>query len=112
MRLIPSAGLRSQAASGRPLPDTECAVVNLDTGEKVLQPGEFGELIVRGSQVMKGYWKHPEETAYALRDGWLFTGDVARMDGDGFIYIVNRKKNCHNWRGLRCQPQGCGGRDL
>ena len=67
-------------------------MANLDTGEKELQPGEFGELIVRGPQVMKGYWNHPEETAHALRDGWLFTGDVARMDEDGFIYIVNRKK--------------------
>ncbi len=90
--LNPLCGAEKPGSIGRSLPDTDCAVVNLDTGEKELQPGEFGELIVRGPQVMKGYWNHPEETAHALRDGWLFTGDVARMDEDGFIYIVNRKK--------------------
>jgi|LSQX01.3.fsa_nt_gb long-chain acyl-CoA synthetase len=98
-------GAEKPGSIGRPLPDTECVVVNLDTGEKVLQPGEFGELIVRGSQVMKGYWKHPEETAYALRDGWLFTGDVARMDGDGFIYIVNRKKTAITGVGYDVNPR-------
>jgi long-chain acyl-CoA synthetase len=79
--------------------------VNLDTGEKELQPGEFGELIVRGPQVMKGYWNQPEETAYALRDGWLFTGDVARMDEDGFIYIVNRKKRTITAVGYDINPR-------
>ena len=101
----PLCGAEKPGSIGRSLPDTECAVVNLDTGEKELQPGEFGELIVRGSQVMKGYWKHPEETAYALRDGWLFTGDVARMDEDGFIYIVNRKKRTITAVGYDINPR-------
>lgn len=90
---------------GRPLPDTDCAIVNLDTGEKTLQPDEFGELIVRGPQVMKGYWNQPEETAYALRDGWLFTGDVAKMDEAGFIHIVNRKKRTITAVGYDVNPR-------
>jgi long-chain acyl-CoA synthetase len=55
--------------------------------------GEPGELIIKGPQVMKGYWKKPEETAIALRNGWLYTGDIATMDKDGYFYIVDRKKD-------------------
>ncbi|OPZ74513.1 MAG: Long-chain-fatty-acid--CoA ligase [Firmicutes bacterium ADurb.Bin456] len=101
----PLFGAEITGSIGQPLPDTDCAVVNLDTGEKILQPDEFGELIVRGPQVMKGYWNQPEETAYALRDGWLFTGDVAKMDGAGFIHIVNRKKRTITAVGYDVNPR-------
>src|SRR5690606_30778216 len=77
---------------GVPMPDTDCVIMDLETGTKPLPPGEIGELCIRGPQVMKGYWNKPEETAIALRDGWLYTGDIAKMDEDGYFYIVVRKQ--------------------
>ncbi len=78
---------------GVPFPDTDSKIVDLDTGEKELPPGEPGELIVKGPQVMKGYWNKPEETRNTLRNGWLYTGDIAVMDQDGYFRIVDRKKD-------------------
>ena len=85
---------------GIPLPDTDAIIVDSETGEQVLGPGEIGELCVQGPQVMKGYWNMPTETANVLREHpdvgpglWLHTGDVARMDTDGFFQIVDRKKD-------------------
>ena len=78
---------------GVPFPDTDSKIVDLETGEKELPPGEPGELIVKGPQVMKGYWNKPEETCLALRNGWLYTGDIAVMDQDGYFRIVDRKKD-------------------
>jgi long-chain acyl-CoA synthetase len=78
---------------GLPFPNTDAKVVDVETGEKDLPPGEVGELVVRGPQVMKGYWRMPTETNNALRDGWLHTGDMARMDEDGYFQIVDRKKD-------------------
>ncbi|MCD6554820.1 MAG: long-chain fatty acid--CoA ligase [Anaerolineae bacterium] len=78
---------------GLPWPDTEAVIMDLDTGEKILPPGEVGELCIRGPQVMKGYWNMPTETANALRGGWLHTGDIAVMDEDGYFKIVDRKKD-------------------
>ena len=77
---------------GMPLPDTDARIVDLETGEPLKQ-GETGELAVKGPQVMKGYWQKPEETPLVLRDGWLLTGDIARMDEDGYFYITDRKKD-------------------
>ncbi|WP_068615996.1 AMP-binding protein [Paenibacillus tuaregi] len=84
--------LRKTGSIGIPFPDTEARIVNALTGED-LPLGEIGELIVRGPQVMKGYWNRPEETAASLRDGWLYTGDLARMDEDGFFFILDRRKD-------------------
>jgi long-chain acyl-CoA synthetase len=67
--------------------------------------GEPGELIVKGPQVMKGYLNMPEETANALRDGWLYTGDVARMEEDGCLYVVDRKKDMINTAGFKVYPR-------
>ena len=78
---------------GLPFPSTESKVVDTETGGKDLPPGEVGELAVRGPQVMKGYWQMPTETANVLRNGWLHTGDLARMDADGYFQIVDRKKD-------------------
>ena len=78
---------------GLPLPDTDARIVDLVTGEKTLAQGETGELAVKGPQVMKGYWQKPEETALVFRDGWLLTGDIARMDEDSYFYITDRKKD-------------------
>jgi long-chain acyl-CoA synthetase len=77
---------------GLPLPGTEARIVDLATGKPLAQ-GETGELAVRGPQVMKGYWQRPEETAAVLHDGWLLTGDIACVDGDGYFFITDRKKD-------------------
>jgi len=78
---------------GLPFPSTDARIVDTETGTQDLPPGEVGELAVRGPQVMKGYWQMPTETANVLRDGWLYTGDMARMDEDGYFQIVDRKKD-------------------
>lgn len=77
---------------GYPLPSTDARVVRPESGE-VLPAGEDGELLIRGPQVMRGYWRRPEDTAEVLRDGWLHTGDIARMDADGSFAIVDRMKD-------------------
>ncbi|MDW7675137.1 MAG: long-chain fatty acid--CoA ligase [Bacillota bacterium] len=78
---------------GIPYPDTECKVMDIETGLQEMAVGEPGELVIRGPQIMKGYWNKPEETGNTLRNGWLYTGDIAKMDEDGFFYIVDRKKD-------------------
>ncbi|MEM3006018.1 MAG: AMP-binding protein [Candidatus Bathyarchaeia archaeon] len=80
-----------RGSAGLPYPDTKAKIVDLQIGEFEMPPGREGELVVSGPQVMVGYWKDPEATARALRGGWLYTGDVARMDEQGYIYIVERK---------------------
>ncbi len=89
---------------GMPLPDTDARVVDVETGETDLQPGDVGELIVRGPQVMAGYLDEPAETAQVLRDGWLYTGDLARMDENGFFTLVDRKKDMIKSGGLNIYP--------
>ena len=89
---------------GIPLPDTEALVVDAETGLDDLPPGQVGELIIRGPQVMAGYWNDPDATALALRDGWLFTGDLATRDEDGFFKIVDRKKDLIITSGFNVYP--------
>jgi len=83
---------RKKGSIGIPFPDTEAKVVVPDTLEEV-PVGEIGELAVRGPQVMRGYWNRPVETEKTLKDGWLLTGDMARMDEEGFFYIIDRRKD-------------------
>jgi len=90
---------------GLPLPDTDARIVDVETGEKTLGPDETGELAVKGPQVMKGYWKRPEETALVLRGGWLLTGDIARMDEDGYFYITDRKKDLIKYKDYSVYPR-------
>jgi long-chain acyl-CoA synthetase len=84
--------------------DTEQRVVDLETGRTVLGPGEKGEINIRGPQVMQGYWNAPEETARALRDGWLYTGDIGSIDADGYTYLVDRKKEMIKCRAFSIAP--------
>ncbi|MBI9084241.1 MAG: long-chain fatty acid--CoA ligase [Desulfobacterales bacterium] len=86
-------GKRKVGSIGVPISDTECRIVDLDDGVTDVPVGDIGELIIRGPQVMKGYWNKPEATAETLADGWLHTGDIAKMDKDGYFFIVDRKKD-------------------
>ncbi|PCI24521.1 MAG: long-chain fatty acid--CoA ligase [SAR324 cluster bacterium] len=90
---------------GLPLPDTDCRIVDLETGEREIPVGAVGELIIRGPQVMQGYLNRPEETAETLRDGWLYTGDIARMDEEGYFFIVDRKKDMVICSGFNVYPR-------
>ena len=86
-------GKRKVGSIGIPISDTECRIVDLEEGKTDLPVGEVGELVVKGPQVMKGYWNKPEATAETLVDDWLHTGDIAKMDEEGYFYIVDRKKD-------------------
>jgi long-chain acyl-CoA synthetase len=90
---------------GMPAPDTECEIVDVETGTRVVQHSEVGEIRIRGPQVMKGYWNRPEETQIALRDGWLYTGDLGTMDDDGYFSIVDRKKDMIIASGYNVYPR-------
>ncbi len=89
----PVFGKQKAGSIGVPVPGTLARIVDTETGEDVLQPNQIGELIIKGPQVMKGYWQRPEETSRTIRDGWLYTGDIAYMDEEGYFYIVDRKKD-------------------
>ncbi len=89
---------------GLSVSEQEDKIVDIDTGTEELAVDQIGELVVRGPQVMKGYWKAPEETARVLRDGWLSTGDIARKDKDGYVYILDRKKEMIKYKGFGVAP--------
>lgn len=101
----PLHGERRAGSIGLPLPNTDERVVDLETGTRVLGTNEVGELAVRGPQVMLGYYSHPEETADVLQNGWFRTGDVARIDTDGYAFIVDRKKDMINVGGMKVYPR-------
>jgi long-chain acyl-CoA synthetase len=100
----PLFGERRPASIGLPFPDTDARVVDMTTGQP-LGLGEEGELEVRGPQVMVGYWNRPEDTADVFHDGWLRTGDVARMDAEGFFYVVDRRKDMIDASGFKVLPR-------
>lgn len=89
---------------GLPLPDTDVRIVDPETGTMPVEPGQPGELLIRGPQVMLGYWNDPEATARVLKDGWLSTGDIAQQDEDGFFRIVDRKKDLIITSGFNVVP--------
>lgn len=100
----PIKGERKEGSIGMTLPDTECKIVSQTDADKVVATGESGELCIRGPQVMKGYWNRPEETANILRNGWLHTGDVAKVDADGYYFIVDRLKDMIIVSGFNVYP--------
>ncbi|MGI6549789.1 MAG: long-chain-fatty-acid--CoA ligase [Syntrophomonadales bacterium] len=101
----PAFTIRKEGSCGIPYPDTDLVVVDVETGTKVMPRGELGELIARGPQMFKGYWNDPEETANAVRDGWFYTGDIVKMDEDGFIFIMDRKKDMIIVSGFNVYPR-------
>jgi len=98
-------GKQKVGSIGVPFPDVEAKIVDLETGTRDLPVGEVGELVLRGPQLMDGYYQKPEETAQTLRDGWLYTGDIARVDEDGYFYIVDRKKEMIDVSGFKVYPR-------
>jgi len=101
----PVFGKRKLGSIGLPFPDMDAMIVDIETGEKVMPVGETGELVVKGPQVMKGYWNKPEESAQALRGGWLHTGDIAKMDEEGYFFIVDRIKDMIKTVGENVYPR-------
>jgi len=101
----PFEGLRKIGSIGLPFPDTDCKIMELEKGEKEVPIGEIGELAIFGPQVMKGYLNKPDETRAVLRDGWCYTGDIAKRDEDGYFYIVDRKKDMIISGGFNIYPR-------
>ena len=101
----PIAGPRPSRCIGLPRPDTEARVGDIEHGRVVLRVGEVGELQVKGPQVMRGYWNHPAETAGALKDAWLCTGDLVKMDEEGYFYVHDRKKDMIKTGGMNVYPR-------
>jgi long-chain acyl-CoA synthetase len=98
-------GSPREGSIGFPFPSTDAKIVSLDAPTTVLGVGEIGELALKGPQVMTGYWNNESETGLVMKDGWLLTGDIARMDEDGFFYIVDRKKDMVSVGGLKVYPR-------
>jgi len=101
----PFGGQRKVGSIGLPISDTECRIVDLNEGKADMPVEETGELLVKGPQVMKGYWNNPEATAETLTDGWLHTGDIAKMDKEGYFYVVDRKKDMIISGGFNVYPR-------
>ena len=101
----PVDGINKPGSVGVPLPDVEARIVDSADGHTALAPGQVGELLLRAPQMMQGYWKAPDETAEVLRDGWLYTGDLAYMDEDGYTFIVDRKKDLIKPSGFQVWPR-------
>jgi len=104
MGIVHDESLNVLDSAGLPAHDTEQKIVDIETGERELPVGEVGEVIIRGPQVMQGYWKAPEATAAALRNGWLYTGDIGRIDERGYLYIHDRKKEMIKYKGFGIAP--------
>jgi long-chain acyl-CoA synthetase len=101
----PLEALRKPGSIGLPFPGTEARIVDMETGTMELASGEQGELAVRGPQVMAGYWNRPQDTAQAVKDGWLLTGDVAVRDEQGYYFILDRKKDLILCGGFNVYPR-------
>lgn len=100
----PMFGEKRDGSMGLPLPNVECRIVRIEDGRQTLLPGVVGELVIRSPQVMQGYYQREDETAQALRDGWLFTGDIARMDAEGYFYLIDRQKEMMKVSGFTVWP--------
>jgi long-chain acyl-CoA synthetase len=101
----PLYGKNKTGSIGMPLPNVDARIVDLENGFETLEQGEAGELVIKGPQIMAGYYQKPNETLSVIRDGWLFTGDIAKMDADGYFYLVDRKKSLIKVNGLQVWPK-------
>lgn len=102
--VCPTQGVYKEGSTGVPLPDVDMRIIDLDTGQE-LPYGETGEIIIKAPQIMEGYWNHPEETAEIIHDGWVYTGDVGYMDEDGYLFLIDRKKDVIKPSGFQVWPR-------
>ncbi len=103
--VTPLHGPYKPGSVGTPLPDVEVRIADMDTGEGSLPPGSVGEILIRAPQLMLGYWGRPTETAKTIRNGWLYTGDLGYLDEDGYLFIVDRKKDVIKPSGFQVWPR-------
>lgn len=103
--ITPLQGTYKKGAVGIPLPDVDIRIVDANTGEGNLPAGEVGEILVSAPQLMQGYWQRPAETVETIRDGWLYTGDLGYLDEDGYLFIVDRKKDVIKPSGFQVWPR-------
>ena len=103
--LTPIGGVYKVGSTGLPLPDVEIRIVDADTGKHDLPAATVGEVLIRAPQLMQGYWQNPAETANAIRDGWLYTGDLGYLDEDGYLFLVDRKKDVIKPSGFQVWPR-------
>jgi len=101
----PIYGKRKSGSVGLPIPDTDAKIMDVETGTQELPVGEMGEIVIWGPQVMQGYWNRPEETAQTIHNGWLYTGDIGKMDEEGYFYILDRKKDMIIGGGYNIYPR-------
>jgi long-chain acyl-CoA synthetase len=101
----PVDSVRKVGSVGLAIPDTEVKIVDIDDYTKIVPLGEEGEIMIKGPQVFKGYWNKPEETAGQLKGEWVLTGDIGKLDEDGYLYIVDRKKDMINVSGFKVYPR-------
>lgn len=103
--VCPAHSVNKEGSTGLPLPDVDLRIVDLETGLEDLPPGTPGEVVIRAPQIMEGYWKRPEETAQMIRDGWVFTGDIGYLDRDGYLFLIDRKKDLIKPSGFQVWPR-------
>lgn len=101
----PVHGAYKEGSTGVPISDVEARIVDVDTGEGDLPPMGIGEILIRAPQIMVGYWEQPTETANIIRDGWVYTGDIGYLDEDGYLFIVDRKKDLIKPGGFQVWPR-------
>jgi long-chain acyl-CoA synthetase len=98
-------GVYKEGSVGLPVPDVDVRIVDIDTGEPTLAAGELGEVCISAPQIMAGYWQRPAETAEMIRDGWVYTGDLGYLDADGYLFVVDRKKDLIKPGGFQVWPR-------
>jgi long-chain acyl-CoA synthetase len=103
--VCPVHGQQKDGSTGLPLPDVDLRIVDIETGLQTLPPNTPGEIAIHAPQIMEGYWNHPEETAQMVRDGWVFTGDIGYLDEDGFLFLIDRKKDVIKPGGFQVWPR-------
>ncbi|MFN8498708.1 MAG: AMP-binding protein [Anaerolineae bacterium] len=101
----PPRGMYKPGSAGLPLPDVDLRIMDAALGQRELGAGEIGEIAIHAPQIMRGYWNERGETAQAIRDEWLFTGDLGYLDGDGYLFIVDRKKDLIKCGGFQVWPR-------
>jgi long-chain acyl-CoA synthetase len=103
--ICPVHGVYKEGSVGVPITDVEVRIADADTGQGSLPTGQVGEICIRAPQIMVGYWERPTETADMIRDGWVYTGDLGYLDEDGYLFIVDRKKDLIKPGGFQVWPR-------